>query len=93
MTGIIWRTFLRTRIRHFTRPRKPGVIHFSFYDGTMNVKAVSRMHIERGLREALQKEELELFYQPIIGVQDGEVRGFEALLRWFRENGVSSTAQ
>jgi len=69
--------------------KEAGRNNFSFFDGTMNDKAVSRMHIERGLREALKKEELKLFYQPIIGVQDGEVRGFEALLRWNREGGVS----
>jgi diguanylate cyclase (GGDEF)-like protein/PAS domain S-box-containing protein len=69
--------------------KEAGRNNFSFFDGTMNEKAVSRMHIERGLREALKKEELQLFYQPIIGVQDGAVRGFEALLRWHREGGVS----
>lgn len=61
---------------------------FCFYDGTMNEKAVTRMQIERGLRDALKKEEFKLYYQPIIGVQDGRVRGFEALLRWFKGDGV-----
>jgi len=54
----------------------------------MNRKAVNRMQIERGLRDALGKDELKLYYQPIIGVANGKVRGFEALLRWFRQDGV-----
>ncbi|MEI7998141.1 MAG: EAL domain-containing protein, partial [Candidatus Omnitrophota bacterium] len=61
---------------------------YCFFDGEMNQKAVSRMQIERGLRDAVGKGEFKLFYQPIIGVKDGRVRGFEALLRWFRSDGV-----
>ena len=68
--------------------KEAGRNTFCFFDGTMNAKAVSRMHIERSLREALTKSEFKLFYQPIIGVQDGKVRGFEALLRWFKGDGV-----
>ena len=68
--------------------KEAGRNTFCFFDGQMNKKAVNRMQIERGLRDALAKEELKLFYQPIIGVQDGKVRGFEVLLRWFRGDGV-----
>ena len=68
--------------------KEAGRNAFCFFDGTMNERAVTRMKIERGLRDALMKDEFKLYYQPIIGVQDGRVRGFEALLRWFREDGV-----
>ena len=61
---------------------------FCFFNSTMNERAVTRMKIERGLRDALMKGEFRLFYQPIIGVQDGAVRGFEALLRWFKSDGT-----
>jgi len=61
---------------------------FCFFNETMNQKAVSRMQIERGLRDALMKKEFKLFYQPIIGVKEGNVRGFEVLLRWFRNDGI-----
>jgi diguanylate cyclase (GGDEF)-like protein/PAS domain S-box-containing protein len=60
---------------------------YCFYDHVMNQKAVTKMQVERGLREALFKNELALFYQPIVGVKDGRIRGFEALLRWFRTEG------
>ena len=60
---------------------------YCFYDHGMNQKAVTKMQVERGLREALFKNELALFYQPIVSVKDGKVRGFEALLRWFRTEG------
>jgi len=61
---------------------------FCFFDGAMNERAVTRMQIERGLRDALVKGEFKLYYQPIISVQNGKVRGFEALLRWFKGDGV-----
>jgi diguanylate cyclase (GGDEF)-like protein/PAS domain S-box-containing protein len=68
--------------------KEAGRNTYCFFDDTMNKRAVSRMQIERGLRIALSKNEFKLFYQPIIGVQNGGIRGFEALLRWFRGDGV-----
>jgi diguanylate cyclase (GGDEF)-like protein len=41
-----------------------------------------RFSIETELRRALDKEELKLFYQPLIDLTSGEVAGFEALARW-----------
>jgi diguanylate cyclase (GGDEF)-like protein/PAS domain S-box-containing protein len=60
---------------------------FCFFDSRMNQKAVTKMQIERGLRDALAKSEFRLFYQPIVGIKNGKIRGFEALLRWFRSEG------
>jgi len=68
--------------------KEAGRNTFCFFDGMMNAQAVTRMQIERGLRDALPRSEFKLFYQPIIGVHDGRVRGFEALLRWFRGDGI-----
>ena len=41
-----------------------------------------RFSIETELRRALDKDQLKLFYQPLIDLQSGEVAGFEALARW-----------
>ena len=41
-----------------------------------------RFSIETELRRALDKDELKLFYQPLIDLKSGEVAGFEALARW-----------
>jgi diguanylate cyclase (GGDEF)-like protein/PAS domain S-box-containing protein len=60
---------------------------YCFFDAHMNQKAVTKMQIERGLRDALAKSEFRLFYQPIVGTRNGKIRGFEALLRWFRSEG------
>lgn len=45
-------------------------------------EAVEAIKIAHGFREALAKDELQLYYQPIIDVQTKAVTGFEALMRW-----------
>jgi EAL domain-containing protein (putative c-di-GMP-specific phosphodiesterase class I) len=44
--------------------------------------AIDKMKLESELRGALAREELEVHYQPMVRLSDGEVVGFEALLRW-----------
>jgi predicted signal transduction protein with EAL and GGDEF domain len=45
-----------------------------------------RFSIETELRRALDKDELKLFYQPLIDLKSGEVAGFEALARWTHDD-------
>ncbi|HET9337255.1 MAG TPA: EAL domain-containing protein [Sphingomicrobium sp.] len=45
-----------------------------------------RFSIETELRRALDKDQLELFYQPLIDLKSGEVAGFEALARWSHDD-------
>jgi diguanylate cyclase (GGDEF)-like protein len=45
-----------------------------------------RFSIETELRRALDKDQLKLFYQPLIDLKSGEVAGFEALARWNHED-------
>ena len=45
-------------------------------------QARRRFSIETELRRALDKDELKLFYQPLIDLKSGQVAGFEALARW-----------
>lgn len=67
--------------------KEGGRNSYCFFNAEMNQKAVTRMQVERGLREALNKEEFVLYYQPIISPKTGRVRGFEALIRWFKSEG------
>ncbi len=60
---------------------------FCFFDQIMNQKAITRMQIEHSLREAIGKKEFALFYQPIVDIKNNRIRGFEALIRWFRSDG------
>ncbi|AGA64083.1 Sensory box/GGDEF domain/EAL domain protein [Liberibacter crescens BT-1] len=43
---------------------------------------VDKLHLEDDLRRAIENFELHLVYQPIVRLTDGEIVGFEALLRW-----------
>ena len=45
-----------------------------------------RFSIETELRRALDKDQLKLFYQPLINLKSGEVAGFEALARWSHDD-------
>jgi diguanylate cyclase (GGDEF)-like protein len=53
-----------------------------FYQRAMNEEIKDRRQIEMDLREAIERNELELHYQPIIDLQRNVVTGFEALARW-----------
>lgn len=55
---------------------------YEFYSAKMNAKALERLDLETQLRRALQRNELELYYQPKVEFLTGRVVGSEALLRW-----------
>jgi diguanylate cyclase (GGDEF)-like protein len=55
------------------------------YEPKQATEARRRFSIETELRRALDKDQLELFYQPLINLKSGEVAGFEALARWTHE--------
>jgi len=56
------------------------------YEPQVASLARRRFSIETELRRALEKDELKLFYQPLIDLKSGEVAGFEALARWTHED-------
>ncbi len=55
----------------------------SFFEPSMTRKLVRRREIEAELRIALQRNELSIFFQPIIDLDTGRIKTFEALVRWF----------
>ena len=55
---------------------------FQFFTSEMNVRAVDRQSIEEDLRQALERGEFQLHYQPKIDLKKGTIVGVEALLRW-----------
>jgi diguanylate cyclase (GGDEF)-like protein/PAS domain S-box-containing protein len=60
---------------------QPGV-GFAFYDPRLDEAALIRFHRIEELGAALDAGELRLHYQPIVSLGNGEVTGYEALLRW-----------
>ncbi|HBD10516.1 MAG TPA: hypothetical protein DCZ13_00105 [Porticoccaceae bacterium] len=73
--------------------KKNGRNAVAFYHAELQTSADSRLEIERDLRLALEKSQLELFYQPKIS-RDRGVVGAEALIRWQHpEKGFISPAE
>ena len=59
-----------------------GGRQFAIFDATMHERAISTMQTEVELRSALTLKEFELFYQPLVSLDDERIYGFEALVRW-----------
>jgi diguanylate cyclase (GGDEF)-like protein/PAS domain S-box-containing protein len=56
--------------------------HLEFFTSAMNDRATERLRIERDLRNALERKELVLYYQPQVDARTRRIFGMEALLRW-----------
>nr|WP_320013835.1 EAL domain-containing protein [uncultured Desulfobacter sp.] len=62
--------------------RSHGQGSFKYFQESMNDAALKRLTIENQLRQAINRDELHLFYQPQVDLPSGELIGMEALLRW-----------
>ncbi|KQV31602.1 diguanylate phosphodiesterase [Rhizobium sp. Root1203] len=62
--------------------KESGRSTYRFYEPTMRLEAERRHMLTVELRDALLKGQFELYYQPIIQLDDDGLGGFEALIRW-----------
>jgi diguanylate cyclase (GGDEF)-like protein/PAS domain S-box-containing protein len=62
--------------------KKQGKNNYMVYTEEMDTNAIHQLKLENDLRRALELEEFELHYQPIIELSTGKISGMEALLRW-----------
>jgi len=75
------------------RAKESGRNRSVLFDAEMRATAARRLETERELRGAIDRDELELRYQPIVNLRSGEVTGLEALVRWrHRERGLLDPA-
>jgi diguanylate cyclase (GGDEF)-like protein len=65
-----------------TRAKKEGAQTFRFFEGAMDSELRQRKALEQDLHHALQRDELEIHYQPQIDLATRAMVGAEALLRW-----------
>ena len=58
------------------------------FDESMQSNLTQRMDVEHALHGAIGRQEMHLYYQPIVDIVSGRLSGFEALMRWRRNDGT-----
>lgn len=64
------------------RAKANGKARHELFDQSLHDHAVQQMELETALRHAIEKQELKIYYQPIMLLEASSVSGFEALVRW-----------
>lgn len=64
------------------RAKVLGRARYEVFDPAMHTWATTQLRLEGELRRALERQELVLYYQPIVSLTTGAILGVEALLRW-----------
>lgn len=59
-----------------------GKAKYAVFDIIMRAPALARLAMEGEIRRAIEQHEFCVYYQPIINLETGDIRGFEALARW-----------
>ncbi|MEY2755919.1 MAG: hypothetical protein RJB65_2277 [Actinomycetota bacterium] len=78
---------LRNADNAMYRAKDAGRDCVGHYDASMQERIAHRLALETALRRAIERDELQLYHQPILDITRGEVVGFEALMRWQRGEG------
>ncbi|MEO0407073.1 MAG: EAL domain-containing protein, partial [Cyanobacteria bacterium P01_A01_bin.135] len=69
------------------RAKAAGRARYKVFDPAMHQAAIAQMTLERDLRQAIERQEFLLYYQPIVTLKTRRLVGFEALARWRSPSG------
>ncbi|HBB31491.1 MAG TPA: PAS domain S-box protein [Cyanobacteria bacterium UBA8803] len=76
------------------RAKEQGTARHAVFDTQMYNCAMALLQLETDLRWAIERQQLQVYYQPIVSLSSGKITGFEALARWQHpEQGWISPAQ
>ena len=64
------------------RAKEQGRSRFEIFHKVMHDRVISRLELENDLRRAVEREEFEVYYQPVMNLHTDTISGFEALVRW-----------
>lgn len=59
-----------------------GKARYHVFDPAMHQEAIQLLQLETDLRKAINQQEFQVYYQPIVALNTGKLAGFEALVRW-----------
>ena len=62
--------------------KRSGTAKIEIFEPSMRGSGEDQLSVETDLRHSLERKQIEMYYQPIMSLSDGTVRGFEALVRW-----------
>jgi diguanylate cyclase (GGDEF)-like protein len=86
--GTVPETLLKNADMAMYRAKQSGRNRCQFYLPQLQERALARLQLENRLRDALERDEYVLEYQPKVDLKTGQVSGLEALLRWRGPDGV-----
>ncbi|HEV3027236.1 MAG TPA: EAL domain-containing protein, partial [Planctomycetota bacterium] len=64
------------------RAKAKGGASHEVFDRSMHSRAVDLLRMETELRRAIERQEFQVYYQPVVELGNGHINGFEALIRW-----------
>ncbi|MCW8886340.1 MAG: EAL domain-containing protein [Motiliproteus sp.] len=74
--------FIRDADIAMYRAKDAGRNRIDVFNPEMHEHAIKTLQIETDLRVAIERKQLEVYYQPVIDLNSNRIKGFEALLRW-----------
>ena len=69
-------------IAMYRAKEKGSLARYEVFDQVMYAQALEQLQLENDLRQALERQEFQVYYQPIVSLITGRLTGFEALVRW-----------
>jgi len=87
-------SLLRNADTAMYRAKVLGKSRYEVFDTEMHTRAVTLLQLETDLRRAIERQEFQIHYQPIVSLETGRIAGFEALVRWQHpQRGLVSPAE
>ncbi len=80
--GVDLETLSRSADTAMYRAKQDGRDGYRFFTAEMQERAARNLQLVNALRHALERDQLQVYYQPQVSIRDGRIIGAEALLRW-----------